>query len=126
MPYKWQKYGLVIVPNKKVWWRRTHAMMPTLFQAEGIYKIYFAVEEFNQSHVGYALIDLEEPSKVLEYSPEPVLNPAALEHLTTTGASVMSTTVGSEILMYMWGLSWWHNSYGLVWRLGFNERGAKF
>lgn len=77
---KWQKKGLIIKPNEKIWWMHTHAMLPTPLQVDNsIYKIFFGGRnEQNQSHTGYAVIDLNEPDKVLEYSSDPVLKPGRL------------------------------------------------
>jgi hypothetical protein len=77
---KWQKRGLVITPDHDVWWRRTHAMLPTPTHVEGsIYKIYFGGRnERNQSHVGFAVIDLKEPDRVIDYGAEAVLIPGRL------------------------------------------------
>jgi hypothetical protein len=77
---KWRKRGLVIRPDEKIWWMRTHAMLPTPEHIGGSqYRIYFAGRnEANQSHIGYAVIDLKEPERVLEISAQPVLTPGRL------------------------------------------------
>ena len=106
MSYQWKKYGLVIVPNKKIWWMCSHAMMPTPFHVGGSkYKIYFAGRNaLNQSHIGYALVDLEDPKKVLEYSAEPVLSPGRLGTFDDNGVLASCLLrVGSEILLYYVG-----------------------
>ncbi|WP_417682587.1 hypothetical protein [Roseibium sp.] len=77
---KWRKMGLVIEPDENIWWMRTHAMLPTPVQVEGsVYKIFFGGRnDQNQSHTGYAVIDLKEPDRVLDYSADPVLLPGRL------------------------------------------------
>ena len=77
---KWRKQGLVIKPDEKLWWMRTHAMVPTPEQIDGsLYRIWFAGRnEENQSHIGHAVIDLKEPERVLEISAEPALSPGRL------------------------------------------------
>lgn len=59
---------------------QTHAMVPTPHQVdESLYRIYFAGRnEKNQSSIGYALIDLDKPNDVLEYSDTAVLTPGRL------------------------------------------------
>lgn len=59
---------------------RTHAMVPTPDQIDGaLVRVYFSGrDEANRSHVGYAVIDLERPTEILEMSAGPVLGPGAL------------------------------------------------
>jgi predicted GH43/DUF377 family glycosyl hydrolase len=78
--FHWKKLGLIIKPNKNVWWMQTHCMIPTPEHVEGsLYKIYFSGRnDQNQSHIGFALIDMENPTQVLEYSKEPILKPGDL------------------------------------------------
>lgn len=103
---KWQKKGLVITPNPDIWWVRTHAMLPTPYQIEGsLYRIYFAGRnDQNQSHIGYAVIDLDEPEKVLEYVQDAVLTPGRLGTFDDNG--VLPSCLlrhGDDILMYIIG-----------------------
>ena len=76
----WIKKGLVIKPNPEIWWMRSHAMMPTPHHLEGSrYRIYFAGRnDQNQSSIGYVVIDLAQPTQVLEYSENAVLAPGRL------------------------------------------------
>ncbi len=103
---KWQKRGLVIEPNESIWWMRTHAMLPTPYHLEGsLYRIYFAGRnENNQSHIGYALIDMDHPDHVLEYSQDAVLKPGRLGTFDDNGvlASCLLEQDG-ELLMYIIG-----------------------
>ena len=103
---KWQKKGLVIEPDKQVTWMKTHAMLPTPYHLEGsFYRIYFAGRnDKNQSQVGYALIDLDQPDKVIEYKQDAVLAPGRLGTFDDNGVlSSCILTVGSELLMYIIG-----------------------
>ena len=76
----WEKRGLLIKNNPTLDWSLTHAMIPTPEQiGEGIYKIYFSGRnKLNQSHIGWAVIDLNEPIRIIEYSDSPVLIPGRL------------------------------------------------
>ena len=76
----WEKRGLLIKNNPTLDWSLTHAMIPTPEQiGEGIYKIYFSGRnKLNQSHIGWAIIDLNEPIRIIEYSDSPVLIPGRL------------------------------------------------
>jgi hypothetical protein len=103
---KWQKKGLIIEPDKNVWWMNTHAMLPTPYHLGGsLYRIYFAGRnEINQSHIGYALIDLNEPEHVIEYKQDAVLIPGRLGTFDDNG--VLSSCIipsGGELLMYTIG-----------------------
>ncbi len=103
---KWQKKGLVIKPDEKIWWMRTHAMLPTPYHVEdSLYKIFFAGRnEKNQSHIGYALIDIENPDEVLEYSKDALLSPGRLGTFDDNG--VLPSCLldhNGETLMYIIG-----------------------
>lgn len=76
---KWVKKGLIITPTGADW-MRTHAMIPTLEHREGsLYRIYFSGRDTqNRSLVSYAEINLEQPEKVVRFSPKPVLGLGAL------------------------------------------------
>jgi predicted GH43/DUF377 family glycosyl hydrolase len=103
---KWKKHGLVIKPSKDIWWMQTHAMVPTLQQVEeSLYKIYFSGRnDKNQSHIGYALIDLKNPTDVLEYSKDPVLTPGELGCFDDNGVTPSCIIKNdSETLLYYIG-----------------------
>lgn len=103
---KWQKKGLVIEPNPDFEWMKTHAMLPAPQHLEGsLYRLYFAGRnEGNQSHIGYAVIDMNEPDKVLEFSEKAVLTPGRLGTFDDNG--VLSSCLlkdGDDLLMYIIG-----------------------
>ncbi len=73
-PLSWQKLGLVIKPQKHLWWMQTHAMLPTVDKigADQV-KVYFSGRDRdNRSHIGYSVFNLKNFS-VEEYSAQPVL-----------------------------------------------------
>lgn len=103
---KWQKRGLVIEPNPDIWWGRTHAMLPAPYHVEGsVYKLFYAGRnDENQSHIGYALIDLENPDQVIEYAADALLTPGRLGTFDDNG--VLSSCLlqhDNELLMYTIG-----------------------
>jgi len=71
----WEKLGLIIRPQKRLWWMQTHAFVPTVYSLGGSeYRVYFSGRDSsNISHIGYADIDLREPLGTPRYSEEPVL-----------------------------------------------------
>jgi predicted GH43/DUF377 family glycosyl hydrolase len=76
---KWRKLGLIVQPRHELWWWRSHAMIPTPLRLEkSLVRIYFSGRnDKNQSHIGWALIDLN-GLRVVERSTEPVLKPGPL------------------------------------------------
>jgi hypothetical protein len=105
-PARWDKLGLVIEPDASLWWSRTHAMLPTPEHVDGsLWRIYQAGRnDKNQSHVGWALIDLEQPDRVIERSAEPVLTPGPLGAFDDNGV-LPSCLIrdGNETLLYYIG-----------------------
>ena len=101
----WRKYGLVIKPDKKLWWAQSHAMVPTPELLEnGLVKIYFSGRDtHNRSHIGYAIIDLHHPDKVIEYSAEPILKPGELGCFDDNGVtpSCLVTVNNKKHLYYI-------------------------
>ena len=75
-----KKIGLIIEPQNNSYWNLSHAMIPTPeYKHNGIYRIYFSGRNSNnQSHIGWADVNLEEPYRVIEYSKDPVLLPGEL------------------------------------------------
>ena len=103
---KWQKKGLVITPNPDIWWMRTHAMVPTPQHIrDSLYRIYFASRnDKNQSFIGYALIDMNEPETVLEYSNKAVLGPGRLGAFDDNGVMPSCLVfIGNDLLLYIIG-----------------------
>ena len=103
MQGKWIKKGLVLRPDINSSWMKTHAMLPTPMHMEGsLYRIYFAGRnEKNQSHVGYAVIDINEPEKILEVSRDPVLKPGRLGTFDDNGV-LPSCLIKREDGIYMY------------------------
>ena len=103
---EWRKLGLVIKPDPSLWWSRTHAMLPTPEHVEhSLWRIYAAGRNAdNQSHVGWALIDLDDPTNVLERSSEPLLTPGALGCFDDNGVLPSCIVAdGDDSLMYFIG-----------------------
>ena len=72
---EWIKNGLIVVPQKNLWWMQTHAMVPFAeIVKDNICKVYFSGrDKNNKSHIGYAIVDASNSFKTIEYSKEPVL-----------------------------------------------------
>lgn len=77
---RWKKRGLFIEPDRQRWWSRSHGMIPTpLDLGNGRHRIYFSGRnDNNQSCIGWAEVDLNEPVRITRMSEEPVLTPGDL------------------------------------------------
>ncbi|TAL71962.1 MAG: hypothetical protein EPN88_05260 [Bacteroidetes bacterium] len=119
---KWRKLGHIYQPSGIKRWARSHAANPVAENVEGDYfRIYFSTrDEHNQSSIGYVVININEPNKVLEESEEPVLMPGDIGMFDDSGVSIgCIVPVGeSRYLYYMgWNLAVtvpWKNTIGLA------------
>ena len=86
---KGHKHGVIIRPQKRLWWMQTHAFVPFAEQLDDTnFKIYFSGRDNrNRSHVGYAIVDMDDAGKVLEYSSEPVLTVGELGCFDDSGVT---------------------------------------
>lgn len=102
----WEKQGLVITPNKSLWWNKSHCMIPTPQTLKnGNIKIFFSGrDKKNISHIGYAIIDIEDNFKTLEYSAEPILSPGKLGCFDDNGVTPSCIkTINEKIYLYYIG-----------------------
>ena len=119
---KWKKLGLVFSPNNNYLWMRTHAANAVAEQIEGdLYKFYFSCrDEHNRSSIGWVVIDLREPTKVLRVSDQPIVSPGPPGAFDDSGVS-MGWLLGIANRRYLYYLGWnlgvtvpWRNSIGLA------------
>jgi hypothetical protein len=77
---QWRKLGLIIKPDKRLFWAQTHCMVPTPQNlGDGLARVFFSGRDaLNRSHIGHATVDLNLNGRVLDYATEPVLAPGAL------------------------------------------------
>lgn len=73
---KWKTKGLLIKPNKKIWWMSTHVGSTCAEVLENnLVKLYISGRaKDNKSRIGTALIKYEKKLKVLKISKDPILN----------------------------------------------------
>jgi predicted GH43/DUF377 family glycosyl hydrolase len=103
---KWMKKGLFIQPPRDKWWSVTYAMVPTPDNlGMGIFRVYFSGRnKLNQSHIGWADVDLNEKPRVINYSKEPVLSPGKLGCFDDNGVTpscVLDLGNGEKALYYI-------------------------
>lgn len=119
---KWKKLGHIYEPTGSMKWARSHAANPVAENIGGDYfKIYFSTrDDQNRSSIGYIVIDINEPERILEESQEPILKPGDLGMFDDCGASIGCVIAVGEarFLYYMgWNLSVtvpWKNAIGLA------------
>ncbi len=131
MNSKWAKAGLIITPQKNLWWMQTHAMVPTADRIDGsLYRVYFSGrDKENRSHIGYAIVYLDKKAKVLEYCAEPVLTLGELGCFDDNGVTP-SWIVTHDKRKYLYYIGWQPKStvrMGLIAGLAIgDERGNGF
>src|SRR5688572_24809337 len=119
---RWRTLGRIFRPSGNKTWAMSHAANPTAEPLGGdTFKIYFSTRDRkNRSSIGYIIIDIRQPTKILEEATEPVLSPGELAMFDDSGASIgCIVKVGqARYLYYMgWSLSVtvpWKNSIGLA------------
>lgn len=104
---KWEKLGPVFVPAGTPDWLSGFAAVPFLQRAgDDHVRIYFSSRDpDDRSHVGWVVIDMNDPLRVVEVSPGPVLAPGPLGHFDEDGA------MGCELVevdgcLYMYYIGW--------------------
>jgi predicted GH43/DUF377 family glycosyl hydrolase len=76
MTMKWRKLGLIFVPDGGQWWAKSHAMAPTPFRlSENVIRLYISHLDDNRvGRVGFIDIAVDDPTRVIARSPDPVLD----------------------------------------------------
>ncbi len=125
----WKKFGLIIRPQKQLWWMQTHAMVPTLdWLEDSYYRVYFSGRDSeNRSHIGYAVLDMNSPEKVLEYCVEPALTIGSLGCFDDSGVTP-SSIITRENKKYLYYIGWNKRStvrMGLITGLAISGDGGK-
>ena len=119
---RWRKLGHVFRPAGDLPWARSHAANPVAEHIEGnLFRIYFSArDERNRSSIGSLVIDLEEPTRVLEIDPRPVLIPGELGMFDDSGVSI-GCILPVGIARYLYYMGWnlavtvpWKNELGLA------------
>lgn len=72
---RWEKLGHLFAPDGSVPWMRTHAGVPFAERLDATrYKIYFSARDGeNRSLIGWIVVDMDNPAKILAISPNPLL-----------------------------------------------------
>mgnify|MGYP003350675088 CR=1 FL=1 len=90
---RWVKKGLIFNAKGQRVWMKTHAALPLADHIENnVYKIYFSTRnDRNQASPGYIIIELSNPSEILELSKLPILKLGKLGSFDESG--IMPTSL---------------------------------
>ena len=104
---KWEKLGQVFRPEGQYNWVKSHAMLPTVDHVSGdIFRVYFSGrDEQNISRTGYLHIDINDPTKVIELSSEPIVDIGELGSFDDNGISP-TCIVNHEGKKYFYVMGW--------------------
>lgn len=101
---KWVKKGQIFKPDQQYDWLVSHGMLPVADPMEGdLYRIYFSGRDSqNRSRIGYVVVDINSPQKILEISEKPVLDLGSLGAFDDNGVSPtwMVNHQGKKYLYY--------------------------
>lgn len=130
MSVQWEKKGLLLVPQTKLWWQKSHIMLPTVEKLEGdIHRVYFSGrDEHNRSVIGYADVKVKDRNiSLLSYAEEPVLVSGKLGTFDDNGVTP-SCLINHEGKKYLYYIGWNSGSttrMGLIAGLAISGDGGK-
>ena len=101
-----RKFGLIIRPQNENFWSKSHAMIPTPENmGGGIFRIYFSGRnDKNQSHIGWAEVNLNDSYKVVKYGKNQVLSPGSLGCFDDNGVTpscILNLSDNEKALYYI-------------------------
>ena len=119
---KWERLGRVFVSAGQRDWMVSHASVPTPERIDGnLYRIYFTPRDSRgRSHIGSLIIDITNPTKVLELCEQPCLAPGLPGAFDDSGA-MFSWIVHHEGTRWLYYIGWnlgvetpWRTAIGLA------------
>jgi len=104
---RWEKKGLILKASNGPKWMVSHLMVPTVEQIKGdLCRIYFCGRDpQNRSLIGYAEVDMKDPSKVVRFSKKPVLGLGPLGQFDDNGVTP-SWIVNDKGKKYLYYIGW--------------------
>jgi hypothetical protein len=118
----WERQGLLFEPDRRRWWQRSHANLPTVLKLEdALHRVYFTSrDDRHRSHVGWFDVDLDS-GEIVGASEEPVLAPGPPGHFDDSGVLTSSVVAdGDRVWLYTTGWNvgaespMWYASIGLA------------
>lgn len=119
---KWKKLGRIFEVTQQYDWMHSHAAVPFAeCQEDDLYKIYFSTRnKNNESSIGYVVIDINKPTKILDFSKGPVLSKGELGTFDDSGV-MGSCLIDVNKKKYLYYIGWnlgitvpFRNSIGLA------------
>lgn len=118
----WRRLGMVFNPDNIQPWMISHASLPVpVHLGDGRFRVFFSTRNAkSQSSVGYADIDIANPSQILAVSNQAVLSPgtAGMYDDSGVGLGCFIREASADRIYYMgWNLGVtapWRNSIGLA------------
>lgn len=104
---RWSKRGLIIRPDPRLPWVKTHCMVPTPQMLDGgLVRVFFSGRDAsNRSNIGFAILDLNEDGKLLDYADSPVLIPGELGCFDDNGVTP-SCVKQIDGRLYLYYIGW--------------------
>jgi len=84
---EWEKKGLIFNVEKNSDWMYSHAAVPFAENVkDDIFRIYFTTRDRkNRSHGAFIEVDIKNPQRILNISPEPIIKPGPLGSFDDSG-----------------------------------------
>jgi len=103
----WEKGGLIFNVEKNSEWMYSHAAVPFAEHVkDDIFRIYFTTRDNkNRSHGAFIEIDIKNPKKILNISPEPIIEPGPLGSFDDSGA-MPTCIVNFQNKKYLYYVGW--------------------
>jgi hypothetical protein len=104
---KWEKQGLVFVPDGNLEWSRTHAQVPVVDIVDNNkWRIYYATRnENNKSTTSYIEVEAGNPSNILYKHDKPILLSGSLGAFDENGI-MPSSIINKEGKKYLYYIGW--------------------
>lgn len=105
---RWEKLGLVCIPDGTLLWQRSHAALPTKLHLGGAeYRIYFTSRDAaNRTYVGFFDVDLDNPSRLKDRTANPILSPGRWGMFDDHGVQACSVARADSGDLFLYYLGW--------------------
>lgn len=121
---KWNKKGLIYVPDGTLDWSLSHAQVPVAeyLKDENRIKIYFSTRDKNsRSRPGFIIVDADDPKKILEIGKQPILSLGEIGTFDDSGVMPSWIVDRGNNEKWLYYIGWnvrntipYHNSVGLA------------
>jgi predicted GH43/DUF377 family glycosyl hydrolase len=104
---EWEKKGLIFNVEKNSDWMYSHAAVPFAEHVkDDIFRIYFTTRDSkNRSHGAFIEVDIKNPKRILNISPEPIIKPGPLGSFDDSG-TMPTCMVNFQNKKYLYYVGW--------------------